>query len=60
MYRRASKKQEEYIGLLCEQLDIVNPALYTKYRLEDAAKLIDRLKRKLDEKHNHDRQTKLL
>lgn len=59
MYRRASKKQLEYIASLCVQLDVLNPTLYSKYKLEDAAKLINRLKRKLDKKHMQDRQLRL-
>lgn len=59
MYRRASKKQLEYIAVLCEQLDVINPTLYSKYKLEDAAKLINRLKRKISVKQQRDRQLKL-
>jgi hypothetical protein len=59
MYLRASKKQLEYIDSLCRQLDMINPTLYTKYKLEDAAKLITRLKRKLDKQRAQTRQTNL-
>lgn len=47
-YLRASKKQLEYIASLCAQLDMVNPTLYDKYSLEKAAKLITKLKKRLD------------
>lgn len=59
-YLRASKKQLEYIASLCDQLGIINPTLYSKYKLEDAAALITRLKRKVDKQKQQARQTKLL
>ena len=58
-YLRASKKQLDYIANLCGQLDILNPTIYTKYSLGNAAKLINKLKRKIENKRNRDRQTKL-
>lgn len=60
MYRRASKKQLAYIASLCEQLQITNPTLYSKYSLENATKLIKKLRRKVSAGHEADRQLKLL
>lgn len=58
-YLRASKKQLEYIANLCDQLGIINPTLYSKYRLEDAAKLINRLKKRKAKRDAEARQLRL-
>lgn len=58
-YRRASNKQLEYIAALYGQLDEVNPTLYKKYNMEDATRLITKLKRKLAKWAQHDDQTSL-
>ena len=60
MYKRASNKQLAYIDSLCTEIGIVNPTLYSKYRLEDAARLITKLQRKLEKQRQQDRQIKLL
>lgn len=59
-YRRASKKQLAYIATLCQQLDMINPTLYDKYSLEQATRLIAKLKRKQESLRNYDRQIRLL
>ncbi len=59
-YLRASKKQLAYIDSMCQQLGVVNKTLYTKYSLDDAAKMINSLKRKLDKQKLSDKQLKLL
>lgn len=60
MYKRASKKQLAYIESLCTELGIINPTLYKKYRLEDAARLITRLHRKIIIQRTESRQLRLL
>lgn len=60
MYKRASIKQLAYIKALCTELNIVNPTLYKKYKLEDAARLITRLRRKVIAQRAEARQLRLL
>jgi hypothetical protein len=59
-YLRASKKQLDYIEVLCQQLGVRNPTLYSRYTIDKAAALINSLKRKRDAKQEVDNQTRLL
>lgn len=59
-YRRASKKQLEYIASLYDQLGETNITLYKKFTVDDASKLILRLSRKLEKQKVSNNQLKLL
>lgn len=59
-YHRASKKQLAYIDRLCSELTVINPTLYKKYSVEDAARLIRKLQKQKIAKYAKDRQQKLL
>ena len=58
-YRRASKKQLEFIASLCNQLDEINKTLYTKYSNDMAKKYINQLLRKLHKKVAKGKQLEL-
>lgn len=58
-YYRASHKQLDFIASLCEQLGMTNPTLYDKYSMDKAAKLINKLLRKIARAKQVDRQQTL-
>lgn len=59
-YYRASKKQEEYIAVLCDKLGVTNEALYSKFNMEKAGKYIEKLQRMIERRDTESRQQKLL
>lgn len=59
-YRRASKNQEKYIADMCQQLGILNEALYSKFTVERAGKYIEKLQRMIEKRDIIARQQKLL